>query len=356
MEYSEISLDFFNNLNLPKEKIVWLRKKYSEIIKKAREKSKSDKCVLCGKSCTSFCNSHSIPSFIIKNIATDGKIVSGINYMNNKLYNKEIGVKETLTFNIICQDCDRIYFSNYENNELYSKNVNKVVLSEIALKNYLRYFSKRIIEKEIYNELINIGYSNPSIYDMLDAAELDMKEYKNHIEKIKTRKNDYYLIDEINLDYTVPIAFQSSICLVADFEGKKVNDVFNFDSNYKTQDLHISVFPMENKTKILMFIKDGDIRYKSFYRKYRSLSLIDKLYTINYLIFRYSEEWVLNKKFIEKIDENTRNKIALSINIKKRYDNIFEMFLGLTDEDAKFRKYKINLDEEVFNFLKEKLV
>lgn len=48
---------------------IGLRKDINKLLKKARETAKPDKCILCGKTQTSFCNSHSIPHMILKTIA-----------------------------------------------------------------------------------------------------------------------------------------------------------------------------------------------------------------------------------------------------------------------------------------------
>ena len=41
---------------------------------KARKDSKLDHCYYCNKSVSSFCNSHSVPQFCLKRIASDGKV------------------------------------------------------------------------------------------------------------------------------------------------------------------------------------------------------------------------------------------------------------------------------------------
>lgn len=57
------------------EKVIENRKKLWEIIKEARRRSKPSKCILCGKEQTSFCNSHSIPQFVLRAIEDNGKFL-----------------------------------------------------------------------------------------------------------------------------------------------------------------------------------------------------------------------------------------------------------------------------------------
>lgn len=43
-----------------------INKEISKIKKEANQYTKGKNCVLCGKPCSSFCNSHTIPRFVIK--------------------------------------------------------------------------------------------------------------------------------------------------------------------------------------------------------------------------------------------------------------------------------------------------
>ena len=45
-------------------------------ISEARKRAKRDTCIYCGKQVTSFCNSHSIPRFVLDNIDAAGEVLS----------------------------------------------------------------------------------------------------------------------------------------------------------------------------------------------------------------------------------------------------------------------------------------
>lgn len=47
------------------------RKKLANILKRAQNTAKPDKCIVCGETQTSFCNSHLIPQMILKTIAEE---------------------------------------------------------------------------------------------------------------------------------------------------------------------------------------------------------------------------------------------------------------------------------------------
>ena len=91
-----------------------LKKQINQLNREAAQKAKRDTCLICGKSCTSFCNSHIIPQFILKSIADDGIVLQGTSAFNNDdedLSESRKGVNNTWTFKVICNDCDKKYFA-----------------------------------------------------------------------------------------------------------------------------------------------------------------------------------------------------------------------------------------------------
>lgn len=64
--------------------IIYIRKILNEYKSKATANAKSDTCYLCQKKSSSFCNSHSVPQFCLKNIAAQGEVY----YINTILKNK----------------------------------------------------------------------------------------------------------------------------------------------------------------------------------------------------------------------------------------------------------------------------
>lgn len=51
-----------------------VRKRINKMLSTARRNAKPTVCVLCGKTVTSFCNSHSVPQMALKPIADNGII------------------------------------------------------------------------------------------------------------------------------------------------------------------------------------------------------------------------------------------------------------------------------------------
>ena len=50
-----------------------IKRKINDIVKKSRAAAKRDTCHYCGKQVDSFCNSHSVPAFCLRNISVDGE-------------------------------------------------------------------------------------------------------------------------------------------------------------------------------------------------------------------------------------------------------------------------------------------
>lgn len=273
----------------------------SNHLNEARKRAKQEKCYICQKEVSSFCNSHSVPQFCLKAIATDGKVfMSGIQ-PNFPCFGDDTGVKSAGTFHIICRECDNTIFKEYENPLLYDNKPTGQMLAQIAMKNYLQMIYKRKMEQEFYsiieensNKMVDAGGAH-------EIKELDLKEYIAGCNRAKIaaggHHNDwYYLCYYVKLDYTVPLAFQGQIALICDFDDKIINNIYNSDKNYEIQNIHIAVFPFKDKSIVFAFVDSRNKRYANFYKKLRKLELIEQLSTINYIIFKYSENVFLSKK------------------------------------------------------------
>ena len=69
------------------------KKEIARIYKKVRELSKPSSCLICGKSQTSFCNSHLIPQMVLKSIAINGKLLQASILMDIEDIDIEKGFK-----------------------------------------------------------------------------------------------------------------------------------------------------------------------------------------------------------------------------------------------------------------------
>ncbi len=286
------------------------KKRISQINKDARQAAKKENCYFCGKPVTSFCNSHSIPRFCLKNISSKGEVLTINTLIDNPLVHRENGLEKAGTFQLICNDCDSKIFSDYENPDNYGSQPTPKMIAQMALKNALKSISKRLFEIELYNIANKInGYPNDLSNVKNTYNQMDLKEYDDSFKKAKkaiekNSMNDYYVCYYEKLDYVVPIAFQGSIALIVDLDGNIINNIYHSSPEYRIQYLHISILPLKTETVILMFIENGDTRYRPFYKHFKKLSLEEKLSTLTYIIFLYSEDVYISKSIEKEITNN----------------------------------------------------
>lgn len=295
--------------------IVEVKKIYSKFYKAAKENVKQDCCLLCGKKGLKFCNSHSIPQFILESISSDGLYLNINTFLEIPIIKSKIGKNEANTFHLICRDCDKKYFATYENPNNYDNEISQRMLAEISLKDSLRMQWKQRL-KTAMDVLIANQTTDPLTYQYAkvthDANQLDLHDFQNSfllaLKTIEKKTNGYFLIDSFVVDYVTKIAFQGQVALVTGFDDELINNPYNMDQKYKTQFIHICIFPINNKTHIFLFIEDGDTRYRNFYRHFRKLSKEQKLIVINYILVLYSEEWLLASSANKELFNNEELK------------------------------------------------
>lgn len=72
-----------------------IKKDINDFMRKIQEETKPEKCILCGKEQTSFCNSHSVPKMVLKNIAKAGKLYHANKLIEIPVVDKEKGIDDT---------------------------------------------------------------------------------------------------------------------------------------------------------------------------------------------------------------------------------------------------------------------
>ena len=339
------------------EGVVQMRKKLAFYKSKATANVKLDSCYLCKQKSTSFCKSHSVPQFCLKNIAVDGKV----SYINTVLKNPCIDMSEGINragvFKIICRSCDSKWFQAYENPSSYEKKITEQIMAQISLKDSLLMLSKRNYEKELYKLLINenedIAIMSLSQLQSIDADLIDHEKMFNRAKKIcmdgrDNSKKNYQLRFYEVLNYVVPLAFQGPIALRVGFDKKIINDIYNDSYDYRIQNIHIGVFPLESKTVVFMFSEKSEKRYREFFKKFQQYKVHDKLGIINYIIFLYSENFFLSPQ----IDKRILSKETFKDIVQCETDIISE----LPSDSSELNKYNLENWNSIPNFLSGKWV
>lgn len=302
-----------------------VKKFYSQLSKDSREKAKLKTCPICGKEQTSFCNSHSIPKFILNNISVDGKLlqfprVAADDFMlENHLVDIEKGLKNSCTFQLICRDCDSKIFSEYENSDNLRKKPSNKMMAEIELKNSLLMLSKRFYEQKYY-ETLEKKTNNFNRGPLATIQNCDIEDYtlafKRAIRTVTEKQpTKYKLLYWKKFPYKTPIACQTSIALRETIRGKMVNNLNNFDMNYHVEDMQLCVFPLGSETIIMIFYPEKfDKRYRLFRNEFLRLPEKKKLQYISYLIFAYTENLTLSPSVQSEILECKKLKTLANEN------------------------------------------
>lgn len=145
--------------------VIGYKKELNKVLSEARKASKSEKCIYCGKETTSFCNSHSIPAFCLRNIATNGELLHSNKLVNFPLMDFEKGINKAGTFQVICRECDSKIFQEYEEPNNYQNEVTSQMIAQIAMKNYLKAIRVRdkMSKKDLSEQDICLRYITPAL-------------------------------------------------------------------------------------------------------------------------------------------------------------------------------------------------
>lgn len=287
-----------------------VKKEINDLLRKIQEEAKPESCIVCGKKQTSFCNSHSVPKMVIKNIAENGNLYHANKLIDIPIVDNEKGVNNSGTFHFICRECDSSLFQAYENIDALQAEPDDKMLAEIALKDVLLMLSKRNQEQLIYQ----MGKKKGSLLNvelMEDIQQMDICEYQNEMHLYKeiidnNTKSDFKLIMWKKLPYVVPVAAQALIAMPKDIEGTEINNVNDMNPDTRIQNIHIGVFPLDGFSIVYAFYHRRDKLYRRLQHQMNCLSLEKKLEYINYWIFKYTENYYLSPKIQSVIDADNK--------------------------------------------------
>lgn len=332
--------DLFDNKN---EISIQDRKAFTEFYRTVQKDSKPKKCILCGTEKSSFCNSHSVPKMVLKNIAENGKVLQSNALVKLAIFDDEKGVKNSGVFHYICNECDSRYFQRYENPDNYNEIPTRYILAEIAMKNTLLQLSKRRFEHQLYktisstsNRLFNAG----TIFDIQSLDERDYLEELTYHKSVAEGLNQekYNLIYFTNLPYKVPIAAQTGIALREDLRGYQVNNIYEMSEKYTVETLHLCVFPLKNNTVIMLFCRKHDRKYNRFIKQFSTISAKEKLRYVNWLIYKYSENYYFSPKTDrELLEDNILKELSKEVDGRSN--------LGFVVSEDYLKRKKIKPDD-----------
>lgn len=281
--------------------IIEARKMLGRLKKNSRLSTKPDRCLWCGKKTSQFCESHTIPQFVLRNIATDGKLDYYNSFMENPLENTDQGIAETAIFRLICRECDNTLFQKYEDEKKLKEYPTEQILELIALKNTLFFLSKRLFETEFNNQMIRNNYEVDwySLKQMVN--NLDVQDYIWEFDRIREMLEDgkkhFTLISWDMVHYRVPVAYQGQFSVYGDREGNIVTDIYDHSSDRINKRMHLCVFPLIDSSVIFSFYHEDDHEYDVFADQIRNMEKAERLSFLGYLLFFMAEDMAIAKKF-----------------------------------------------------------
>jgi len=281
------------------------RSELIDFFDKANVSSMSSTCILCGNAVSSLCDSHSVPKMVLKEIADSGSkvllanSVFGISGFDVFKCTKRAGI-----FNIICCDCDGKVFQDYENPNNLKNTPTDKMMAEIALKNTLHQLRNRQIEIEFRNQLPAENKQLP-----IKRAKDEIKVFNDDIDLYKKLiKNDehnrFTIVYYKRLPYKVPIAVETEVALPQDINGDPINIFSGANKTKRIQYIHLCVFPLGGESIVMLFYHNRDKMYSAFNNQFNELSEDKALSYLNWLIFKYTENYFFSKKVEEIITKN----------------------------------------------------
>lgn len=306
----------------------------SKINQKFNNQKDQTCCTLCKREIKnvsgSFHKSHTVPFFCLENIKALYKKNYGVltaNYIGLRIQfgDKEfVGTNKAGVFYSICSKCDQEKFNVYESENalLYSNPADLV--DSIALKIYLnelfnsrfRNFKAKLNHSELTeDQLISSYYESVGKIES-STVEVDIQDFLNDLQYAKKSYENGYrnfrILYHRVLDYTVPIAAQTSIPIARNIDYSILQSVTIQNKN-RLEDLVVCIFPLKEKSVILMFTRIDNKLMKQYNKQFKKLSDDEKLKEIFYLLIRYKGANYFCSPLIKDtlMDENIRGVYSI---------------------------------------------
>ncbi len=305
-----------NNFGPSKDEIPDFNKMLSGVKKDIFSKPLFSSCQICKKVGIKFCHSHTIPQFILKNIAEKGILYNTQVFNNTPFMDVENGIAKTQIFKSICAECDSKIFQEYENPNNWINMPSSNMLSQIALKDHLYYQYKltrdlKMIEyaNSQFAKMIGIKENKTPYYNLFQTWSLDKKDHARRVQKIyksiEQNKNLFELGYYKKLPYVIPIVFQGTFAMYFDLKDRKINNPFTSKID-GLSNVYFCLYPFQDSSIIVVFHENNE-KYKIFFEEFNNLDLDEQLSIINFLIFAYSEDIFISKN----IDQSILNDINM---------------------------------------------
>lgn len=282
------------------------RKKYDAVYKRGQQQAKNDRCMICGKPCSSFCQSHTLPRMVLKNISQNGYLNTAFwqygDKNNPEVLKPKIGIKKAGVFYLICNECDNMVFKEYEDEKIFEKQFSDNILNLITLKTSLYMYYKYSIQEYVDNKILE-GVKNKRIIDLHNAEY--KQAFKNDIDDCmsymsKMHKNPKYkVLFWKRVGYKIPIATQTCYGLRYNFKGDMVHE---------NPTVYLLLCPFDRYSIICLYCKnDAELINQIAFPN--NVSWIKKLSLISNLLISNTEDYFASEKLEKKLSEEDKKTI-----------------------------------------------
>ena len=302
---------------------------FSKIREEARRRIDQTKCLICGGEMTSACNSHTVPRFILNYIADNGCLATlhDDNLALNAILNDKVGINKADTFYAICRHCDQQVFSIYESEEklLAFPSMNKTdktkllsaIYMKINLDNYYKKYYLKATEEVTKEYAAKMNGGQPNFGTNSEVEDLDMKESRDDVIRCKRYIDENYhagfkVLYFKLLPYRISVACQIHLSPESDLEGNLINDLYNPSPAYRIVTMCLCLFPLKEKSFVLLFARDQDIpRLSRFIKQFNSLKEARKQSLLFAMGLTLSEDMFYSSKLKNILERDPLAAVAL---------------------------------------------
>lgn len=233
---------------------------------------------------------------LLSRIAVNGKVIT-----KKKSYlpfdnTDEMGKAVASTFTGFCKYHDNQLFMPIEDKPYVGSPLQKFLFAYRAFA----YVAHKNLEQNKFMETLadNANIPNPNIYLKCNVAK-DTPFLNDLFKECFLKENYSSLITyEITLDYEVSFCVSTSLTLVYDISGKKINNVKDF--NKPIHNLFLTIFPMDGKTIMLFsWFKYSNSVYKKWIYQLKSMNQDKMLNYLNQMIINETENFYISPKLWE---------------------------------------------------------
>ena len=245
------------------------------------------------------------------------------------------------TFNKISRNKASTFFGfcDYHDTELF-KPIEQIEYTEEPIQNFLFAFRSTALEYHRKQRLLNnireifkdfpAATLDPMLVNMYRVALLDVDDYaKDYIHfKNEYEKGEFKNLRTVCkvLDYEVEFTASSAFTVEYDYNGKQMNDIYHDKSDNKMPSIFVSVYPIENKTIIILshLLSDKDI-YEEYFNQLEELTNEEIVQHLNYMIIEYTENVFFSPDLIERLTDRQKDSLLRSFSSSVNFYERFEL-------------------------------